>query len=119
MRPLLPSIPLCYLNNSETILVTLWTRLMFWDSEDEEFKEVEIGCIQDGWSVENVFVESLVSPNRINGFTNEAAYDMLNTSGFGRNDTHKCVTVSPEILEEYLKFQCPNIYLFILIETSQ
>ncbi|KAK2659606.1 hypothetical protein Ddye_006139 [Dipteronia dyeriana] len=31
------------------------------------------------------------------------AYDMLNTSGFGWNDTHKCVTVSPEILEEYLK----------------
>ncbi|KAK2638296.1 hypothetical protein Ddye_026091 [Dipteronia dyeriana] len=32
-----------------------------------------------------------------------AAYDMLNTSGFGWNDTNKCVTVSPEILEEYVK----------------
>ncbi|KAK2645252.1 hypothetical protein Ddye_020447 [Dipteronia dyeriana] len=28
---------------------------------------------------------------------------MLNTSGFGWNDTNKCVTVSHEILEEYLK----------------
>ncbi|KAK2652332.1 hypothetical protein Ddye_012188 [Dipteronia dyeriana] len=32
-----------------------------------------------------------------------AAYDMLNTSGFGWNDTNKCVTVSPEILEKYVK----------------
>ncbi|TXG52984.1 hypothetical protein EZV62_022153 [Acer yangbiense] len=32
-----------------------------------------------------------------------AAYDMLNTSGFGWDDTHKCVTVAPEILEVYLK----------------
>ncbi|KAK3219569.1 hypothetical protein Dsin_013539 [Dipteronia sinensis] len=33
-----------------------------------------------------------------------AAYDMLNTSGFGWDDTRKCVIVdSPEILEEYLK----------------
>ncbi|KAK3207115.1 hypothetical protein Dsin_021161 [Dipteronia sinensis] len=32
------------------------------------------------------------------------AYDMLNTSGFGWDDTRKCVIVdSPEILEEYLK----------------
>lgn len=33
-----------------------------------------------------------------------AAYDMLNTSGFGWNDANQCVTVeAPEILEEYLK----------------
>ncbi|KAK0590340.1 hypothetical protein LWI29_025592 [Acer saccharum] len=32
-----------------------------------------------------------------------AAYDMLNTSGFGWDDTHKCVTIAPEILEAYLK----------------
>ena len=33
-----------------------------------------------------------------------AAYDMLNTSGFGWNDANQCVTVdTPEILEEYLK----------------
>ncbi|KAK2661874.1 hypothetical protein Ddye_000448, partial [Dipteronia dyeriana] len=33
-----------------------------------------------------------------------AAYDMLNTSGFGWDDTHKCVTFDcPEILEAYLK----------------
>ncbi|KAK0607321.1 hypothetical protein LWI29_013163 [Acer saccharum] len=33
-----------------------------------------------------------------------AAYDMLNTSGFGWDDTHKCVTVdSTEILNAYLK----------------
>ncbi|KAK0589184.1 hypothetical protein LWI29_010797 [Acer saccharum] len=32
------------------------------------------------------------------------ANDMLNTSGFGWDDTHKCVTGdSPEILDEYLK----------------
>ncbi|TXG71281.1 hypothetical protein EZV62_006216 [Acer yangbiense] len=69
MRPLFP---LCYLNNNETILVRRGiTKLMFWDSEDEEFKVVEIGCIQDEWSVENVYLESLVSLNRINGFTNE------------------------------------------------
>ncbi|KAK2656299.1 hypothetical protein Ddye_009351 [Dipteronia dyeriana] len=33
-----------------------------------------------------------------------AAYDMLNTSGFGWDDTHKCVTMDDlEILTEYLK----------------
>ncbi|KVH88451.1 Myb/SANT-like domain-containing protein [Cynara cardunculus var. scolymus] len=33
-----------------------------------------------------------------------AAYDMLNTSGFGWNDANQCMTVeAPEILEEYLK----------------
>ncbi|KAL6503823.1 hypothetical protein OROGR_025746 [Orobanche gracilis] len=33
-----------------------------------------------------------------------AAYDMLNTSGFGWNDANQCVTVeAPDILEEYLK----------------
>ncbi|KAK2645949.1 hypothetical protein Ddye_021144 [Dipteronia dyeriana] len=33
-----------------------------------------------------------------------SAYDMLNTSGFGWDDTHKCVTVDgPKILEAYLK----------------
>ncbi|KAJ9565642.1 hypothetical protein OSB04_001608 [Centaurea solstitialis] len=33
-----------------------------------------------------------------------AAYDMLNTSGFGWDDARQCVTVdSPEVLEEYLK----------------
>ncbi|XP_024977138.1 uncharacterized protein LOC112514768 [Cynara cardunculus var. scolymus] len=33
-----------------------------------------------------------------------AAYDMLNTNGFGWNDANQCVTVeAPEILEEYLK----------------
>lgn len=33
-----------------------------------------------------------------------AAYDMLNTSGFGWDDARQCVTVdSPEALEEYLK----------------
>ena len=65
--------PLCYLNNNETILVRRgWlTKLMFWDSEDEEFKDVEIGCIQDEWGVKNVYVESLVSPNLINGLTTE------------------------------------------------
>ena len=33
-----------------------------------------------------------------------AAYDMVNTSGFGWDDVQKCVIVdAPEILEEYLK----------------
>ncbi|XP_024979860.1 uncharacterized protein At2g29880-like [Cynara cardunculus var. scolymus] len=32
-----------------------------------------------------------------------AAYDMLNTSGFGWNDAHQCVTVDAQVLEEYLK----------------
>ncbi|TXG71282.1 hypothetical protein EZV62_006217 [Acer yangbiense] len=65
-------VPLCYLNNNETILRRRgMTELMFWDLEDEEFKDVEIGCIQDEWGVENVYVESLVSPNCINGLTTE------------------------------------------------
>ncbi|KAJ9552334.1 hypothetical protein OSB04_016379 [Centaurea solstitialis] len=32
-----------------------------------------------------------------------AAYDMLNTSGFGWNDALQCVTVVAQVLEEYLK----------------
>ncbi|KVH99388.1 Myb/SANT-like domain-containing protein [Cynara cardunculus var. scolymus] len=32
-----------------------------------------------------------------------AAYDMLNTSGFGWDDAHQCVTVDAQVLEEYLK----------------
>ena len=32
-----------------------------------------------------------------------AAYDMLNTSGFGWNDALQCVTVDAQVLEEYLK----------------
>ncbi|XP_024969751.1 uncharacterized protein At2g29880-like [Cynara cardunculus var. scolymus] len=31
------------------------------------------------------------------------AYDMLNTSAFGWNDAHQCVTVDAQVLEEYLK----------------
>ncbi|KAK2654319.1 hypothetical protein Ddye_014175 [Dipteronia dyeriana] len=64
--------PICYLNNNETILLRReMTKLMFWDSEYEEFKNVEISNAQDELIVDNVYVESLVSPNRINGFTNE------------------------------------------------
>ncbi|KAK2641294.1 hypothetical protein Ddye_023057 [Dipteronia dyeriana] len=39
------------------------------------------------------------------------AYDMLNTSGFGWNDTRKCVTIDdPKILTEYLKKHPNNNY---------
>ncbi|KVI08161.1 Myb/SANT-like domain-containing protein, partial [Cynara cardunculus var. scolymus] len=34
-----------------------------------------------------------------------AAYDMLNTSGFGWDDAHQCVTVDAQVLEEYLKLK--------------
>ena len=32
-----------------------------------------------------------------------AAYDMVNTSGFGWDDAKQCVTVDAQVLEEYLK----------------
>ncbi|KAK2641590.1 hypothetical protein Ddye_023353 [Dipteronia dyeriana] len=55
--------------------------------------------------IENVTITGTHVQNKMKRLKDKysAAYDMLNTSGFGWNDTHKCVTVSPEILEEYLK----------------
>ena len=43
-----------------------------------------------------------------------AAYDMLNTSGFGWNDTLKCVVVdNTEILDAYVKVSGYNNSLYI------
>ncbi|KAK2663255.1 hypothetical protein Ddye_001829 [Dipteronia dyeriana] len=55
--------------------------------------------------IENITITGKHVQNKMKRLKDKysAAYDMLNTSGFGWNDTHKCVTVSPEILEEYLK----------------
>ncbi|TXG71288.1 hypothetical protein EZV62_006223 [Acer yangbiense] len=71
--------PLCYLNNNETILVSgvhqissLKNNMMFWDSKDEKFKNVKIDCIEYCWSAEDVYVESLVSPNSHIGLTTES-----------------------------------------------
>ena len=44
---------------------------MFQDSKDEKLKDVKIDCIQNHWSVEDVYTESFVSPNCINDFTIE------------------------------------------------
>ncbi|TXG71284.1 hypothetical protein EZV62_006219 [Acer yangbiense] len=73
--------PLCYLNNNETILVRVLQpsnnsvkNRMFWDAEDEEFKDLNIDCcIQGDWRFKNVYVESLISPNHINDFTIEVS----------------------------------------------
>ncbi|KAI9161736.1 hypothetical protein LWI28_020256 [Acer negundo] len=70
--------PLYYLNDNETILVTYWSGMMFWDSKDEEFKDGNIDyCIQGDWRFENVYMESLISPNRIIGFTAEDDEELL------------------------------------------
>ncbi|KAK2655952.1 hypothetical protein Ddye_009004 [Dipteronia dyeriana] len=55
--------------------------------------------------IENITITGKHVQNKMKRLKDKysAAYDMLNTSGFGWNDTHKCVTVSPEMLEEYLK----------------
>ncbi|KVH90221.1 AP2/ERF domain-containing protein [Cynara cardunculus var. scolymus] len=34
---------------------------------------------------------------------------MLNTSGFGWDDAHQCVTVDAQVLEEYLKLKYQNL----------
>ena len=56
--------------------------------------------------IENITITAKHVQNKMKRMKDKysAAYDMLNTSGFGWDDTHKCVTVdAPEILEEYLK----------------
>ncbi|KAK2650661.1 hypothetical protein Ddye_018150 [Dipteronia dyeriana] len=55
--------------------------------------------------IENITITGKHVQNKMKRLKDKysAAYDMLNTSGFGWNDTEKCVTVSPEILEEYVK----------------
>ncbi|KAI9197671.1 hypothetical protein LWI28_002440 [Acer negundo] len=69
--------PLCYLNNNETILVRLpKNNLTFWDSGDEEFKNVNIG------RVENVYVKNLVSLNHhdfqeVNFLLNKSLVELL------------------------------------------
>ncbi|KAK2654320.1 hypothetical protein Ddye_014176 [Dipteronia dyeriana] len=57
--------PLCYLNNNQTHLVIVQpNKLMVWDSEDG-LKQVEVTCIDGHWKIENLYMESLVSPNSI------------------------------------------------------
>ncbi|KAK2645614.1 hypothetical protein Ddye_020809 [Dipteronia dyeriana] len=55
--------------------------------------------------IKNITITSKHVQNKIKRLKDKysAAYDMLNTSGFGWDDTHKCVTVASEILDEYLK----------------
>ena len=56
--------------------------------------------------IENINITAKHVQNKMKRLkdTYSEAYDMLNTSGFGWDDTYKCVTVdSPEILEAYLK----------------
>ncbi|KAK3193397.1 hypothetical protein Dsin_024707 [Dipteronia sinensis] len=56
--------------------------------------------------IENITITAKHVQNKMKRMKDRysAAYDMLNTSGFGWDDTRKCVTVdSPEILEKYLK----------------
>ncbi|KAK2635021.1 hypothetical protein Ddye_029813 [Dipteronia dyeriana] len=60
--------------------------------------------------IENITITGKHVQNKMKRLKDKysAAYDMLNTSGFGWNDTNKCVTVRPEILEEYLKNYTAN-----------
>ncbi|KAK2649612.1 hypothetical protein Ddye_017101 [Dipteronia dyeriana] len=55
--------------------------------------------------IENITITGKHVQNKMKRLKDKysAAYDMLNTSGFCWNDTHKCVPISPEILEEYSK----------------
>ncbi|KAK3184963.1 hypothetical protein Dsin_032249 [Dipteronia sinensis] len=60
--------------------------------------------------IENITITAKHVQNKMKRMKDKysAAYDMLNTSGFGWDDTHKCVTVDgPKILEEYLKLIRP------------
>ncbi|KAK0590508.1 hypothetical protein LWI29_028139 [Acer saccharum] len=55
--------------------------------------------------IENINITAKHVQNKMKRLKDKysVAYDMLNTSGFSWDDTHKCVTVAPEILEAYLK----------------
>ncbi|KAK2655429.1 hypothetical protein Ddye_008481 [Dipteronia dyeriana] len=56
--------------------------------------------------IENITITAKHVQNKMKRFKDKysAAYDMLNTSGFDWDDTHKCVTIDDlEILTEYLK----------------
>ena len=59
--------------------------------------------------IENITITAKHVQNKMKRMKDKysAAYDMLNTSGFGWDDTRKCVVVNiPEILHEYLKVSC-------------
>ncbi|TXG71285.1 hypothetical protein EZV62_006220 [Acer yangbiense] len=63
-----------YVDNNETMLWRYQNdKLMFWDSKDEELKNIKMECIpNDQWCARAVYEESLVSLNRINDFTTES-----------------------------------------------
>ncbi|KAK2643783.1 hypothetical protein Ddye_018978 [Dipteronia dyeriana] len=78
-----------------------------WTPEEEDVMITILeGIVADGGRCDTVsFKPGKHVQNKMKRLKDKysAAYDMLNTSEFGWNDTNKCVTVSPEILEEYLK----------------
>ncbi|KAK2653137.1 hypothetical protein Ddye_012993 [Dipteronia dyeriana] len=82
-----------------------------WTPEEEDVMITILeGIVADGGRCDTEKIESITITgkhvqNKMKRLKDRysAAYDMLNSSGFGWNDTTKCVTVSPEILEEYLK----------------
>ncbi|KAI9199056.1 hypothetical protein LWI28_026592 [Acer negundo] len=63
--------PLCYLNNIKTIFTNIdFEQVLFWDSKDSKFKNVEVEGIEDIDYIPCVYVESLVSPHYRNDFAN-------------------------------------------------